>query len=310
MKPLIKQRIIYTMQLGIGLALIIWILMQVDREQFIAYFWELSLLNLLLIGVLSLLGLYIQFRRWKYLVERYSLHFELKDLLPSFFSGYAFRLLIPGGHAEFSKIYMLPGKKRGKVLAFGMEKLFQTLIKIFALIIVIPISFPGYTIYCIMCSLILIIGYILFPRIPVLKDLQEKDVNYHWVFGMNLVFSLGIFLVMGLQYYILLNQADIISLLATYHTSVYLWAAGMVPISVSGLGVREGLAVYFFKLYGISAAHAVATSLFLFTINTILPAIIGAYYIYRKRAYFGELKDSIKSTREIIASIRNNKKSD
>lgn len=310
MKTLLKQRIIYTMQLSIGLALIIWILMQVDQKQFIAYFRELSLLNLLLIGLLSVLGLYIQFRRWKYLVERYSLHFELKDLLPSFFSGYAFRLLIPGGHAEFSKIYMLPGKKRGKVLAFSMEKLFQTLIKIFALIIVIPITFPGYTIHCIICLLILIVGYIFFPRIPVLKELQEKDVNYHRVFGMNLIFSIGIFLIMGLQYYLLLNQADIISLLATYHTSVYLWAAGMVPISVSGLGVREGLAVYFFKLYGISAAHAVATSLFLFTINTIFPAIIGAYYIYRKRAYFGELKDSIKSTREIIASIRNNKKSD
>ena len=307
MKPIFKQRIIYIFQFGIGLALIIWILMQVNREQFINYFRGLSLTNLFIIGLLSGLGLYIQFYRWKYLVERYSLHFELKDLLPSFFAGYAFRILIPGGHAEFSKIFLLPGKKRGKALAFGVEKLFQTLIKIFALIIVIPISFPDYTIYCIIGLIILIIGYFFFPRIPILKDLQEKDVNYHRVFGMNFIFSLGIYVLMGMQYYVLLNQADTISLIVTFHTSVYLWAAGMVPITVSGLGVREGLAVYFFDHYHISAAHAVATSLFLFTINIIFPAIIGAFYIYRKRAYFGELKNSIKSTKEIIASIRGQK---
>ena len=310
MESRIKQKIIYVAQICIGLALVIWILKQVDREQFIEYFKSLSLVSLVIIPALSCIGLYIQFRRWKYLVERYSKHFNLRDLLPSFFAGFTFRLLIPGGHAEFSKIFLLPGKKRGKVLAFGMEKFAQALIKIFALLIVLPLTFPDFKIYSIFILLLLVIGYFLFPRIPVLKNLQEKDVNYHRVIGMNLVFALGIFIIMGLQYYLLLNQVDSVSLLATYHTSVYLWSAGLVPISVSGLGVREGFAVYFFNFYGVSAAHAVATSLFLFTVNTIFPALVGAYYIYRNRAYFGELKDSIKSTREIIASIRSNKRND
>ena len=127
---------------------------------------------------------------------------------------------------------------------------------------------------------------------------------------MNFIFAAAIFAIMGMQYYLLLNEVDSISLSATYHTSVYLWSAGMVPISVSGLGIREGLAVYFFKFYDVSAAHAVATSLFLFTINTIIPALIGVFYIYKHRAYFGEIKDSVKSTREILASFRSNKKSE
>jgi len=310
MESRIKQKIVYIVQICIGLVLVVWILMQVDREQFFEYFKHLSLLSLVVILFLSGIGLYIQFKRWRYLVERYSLHFNFSDLLPSFFAGYTFRMLIPGGHAEFSKIFLLPGKKRGKVLAFGMEKFAQAIIKIFALLIVLPFTFPDFKIYSIFILLLLVIGYFLFPRIPIIKNLQEKDVHYHRVIGMNLVFAAGIFIIMGFQYFLLLNQVDTISLLATYHTSVYLWSAGMVPISVSGLGVREGLAVYFFNFYGVSAAHAVATSLFIFTINTIAPAIIGAYYIYRNRSYFGELKNSIKSTREIIASIRSNKKSE
>jgi hypothetical protein len=83
----------------------------------------------------------------------------------------------------------------------------------------------------------------------------------------------------------------------------------MVPISISGLGVREGLAVYFFRLYDVSPANAVATSLFLFVINTILPALVGTYYIYKKRSHFQEIKKGIKSTKEIIASARQNRKS-
>ena len=308
MESRIKQKMIYVVQIGIGLALVVWILLQIDRQQFVGYFKILSFGSLIIILLLSAIGLYVQFKRWKYLVERYSVHFNFSDLLPSFFAGYTFRLLIPGGHAEFSKIFLLPGKKRGKVLAFGMEKFAQALIKILALLIVLPLTFPDYKVYSFFMIVLLIIGYFLFPRIPILKNLQEKDVNYHRVIGMNILFAFWIFIIMGLQYYLLLNQVDMISLSATYHTSVYLWSAGMVPISVSGLGVREGLAVYFFKFYGVSAAHAVATSLFLFTINTIAPALIGAFYIYRNRSYFGEMKNSLKSTREIIASIRSNKK--
>lgn len=308
MQSRIKQIIIYLVQIGIGLALVIWILLQVDRQQFIEYFKSLSFISLVLTFGLSGIGLYIQFRRWKYLVEKYSIHFNLSDLLPSFFSGYAFRLLIPGGHAEFSKIFLLPGKKRGKVLAFGMEKFAQALIKIFALLIVLPLTFPEFKIESLLILLVLIIGYFLFPRIPIIKNFQEKDVNYHKVIGMNIIFAAGVFTIMGLQYHLLLNEVHSISLAATYHTSVYLWAAGMVPISVSGLGVREGLAVFFFKFYGVSAAHAVATSLFLFTLNTIVPALIGVFYIYKHRSYFGEIKGNLKSTREIIASIRSNKR--
>ena len=310
MEPRIKQIAIYIIQICIGLSLVIWILLQVDRQQFIEYYKELSFFALALTLVLSVISLYIQFIRWKYLVEKYSLHYNLADLIPSFFAGYAFRLLIPGGHAEFSKVFLLPGKKRGKVLAFGMEKFAQALIKIFAILLVLPLTFPDYKIYSIFLLLLLVIGYFLFPRIPLIKNLHEKDVNYHHVIGMNLFFGVGVFAIMGLQYFVLLNQVESISFLATYHTTVYLWSAGMVPISVSGLGVREGLAVYFFNFYGVSAAHAVATSLFLFTMNTIIPGLVGVYYIYKNRAYFGEIKESVKSTREIIASIRANKKSD
>jgi len=48
-----------------------------------------------------------------------------------------------------------------------------------------------------------------------------------------------------------------------------------VPFTFSGLGVRENLSVYLFGLFGITAPVAVATSLFVFITNFLMPAFIG-----------------------------------
>ena len=131
MKEQFKQKLIYLIKFSIGLFLVLWILSQVDRQKFFNYFTSISLISFLEIIIFSWLSLFVQFRCWKFLVESNSIHFEMKDLLPSFFSGFTFRLILPGGHAEFGKIFLLPGRKRGKAVAFGMEKFFQAIIKIF-----------------------------------------------------------------------------------------------------------------------------------------------------------------------------------
>ena len=309
MNALFKQRIIYFLQISVGLALVLWIMMQVDREKFLDYFTSLSALNLVLILFLSAASLLLQFQRWRYLIDQYSVNCERKDLLPSFFAGFSFRLIIPGGPAEFSKIFIMSGRKRGKALAFAMEKVFLTLIKVMAILIVLPLTFQAYAVYYIIIFAVIAIVYFLLPRIPLLAELKEKEANYHYVFAINILFSLGILLIMTLQYFILLNQVDPISLPATLHTVVYLWSAGIVPISISGLGIREGLAVYFFRFYGVAPAYAVATSLFLFTINAIIPALIGVYYIYKHRAHFREFRKSLASSREILSGLlRNNQR--
>jgi len=307
MTQLVKRQLLYLLKFCVGATLVVWILMQVDREKFVQYFLKLNFFTIALIFILTVISLFIQLQRWKYLVKSNSINVNSTDLIPSFFAGFAFRLMVPGGHAEISKIFLLSGKKKGKVLAFGMEKFFQTYIKIFLILMMLPITFPQYKIYCILAIIVLILVYLFFPRLPILKNLQERKVQNHLLFTNVLIISLAIFSIMAVQYYILLNQVNSISLLDTFHTVIYLWGAGIIPISISGLGIREGLAVYFLKIYGIPAAYAVATSLFLFTLNTIFPALVGIYYIYMKRNYLKEMKDSVRSTRELIHNLRNHK---
>ena len=307
MKQVFKNKLIYLLKFSIGIILIIWILSHVDRQKVLDYFLSLDLFTLFLILVLSVITITVQFLRWRYLVTSNSVSFEYKDIIPSFFAGYSFRLMIPGGHAEISKIFLLPGKKRGKAIAVGMEKFFQTYIKLVMIFVALSFSFPNYNIYFYPSIGILILLLFFLPKIKWLKKLQEKEVNNLVVFGNTLFYSLIIFFIMVIQYFILLNLVNSIQFTETMHTVVYLWGSGIVPISISGLGVREGLAVYFLNFYGIYPAHAVATSLFLFFLNTIIPALIGVYFIYQKRQHLKDMKDTLKSTRSLWNELKNNK---
>jgi uncharacterized membrane protein YbhN (UPF0104 family) len=306
MKQVIKNKLIYLLKFSIGIALVFWILSRVERQKVVDYFLSLDLLTLFLILVFSIITITVQFLRWKYLVTSNSVSFEYKDIIPSFFAGYSFRLMIPGGHAEISKIFLLPGKKRGKAVAVGMEKFFQTYIKLVLIIIALSFSFPEYNIIYYSSIIILLVLLFFLPKIKWLRILQEKKVNNLVIFGNTLIYSLIIFFIMVIQYFILLNLVNSIQLIETMHTVIYLWGSGIIPISISGLGVREGLAVYFLQWYGVNPAHAVATSLFLFFLNTIIPALIGVFFIYKKRRHLKEMKNTLKSTRSLWKELRNN----
>jgi glycosyltransferase 2 family protein len=50
----------------------------------------------------------------------------------------------------------------------------------------------------------------------------------------------------------------------------------VLPITVGGLGVREGTAALLLSHYGVSAAHAEVAAFLMFAMNTALPGLLGA----------------------------------
>jgi len=66
-----------------------------------------------------------------------------------------------------------------------------------------------------------------------------------------------------------------------------IWIIMMIPVSIAGLGVREGAFVLFFTQYGVSDENALLLSLLLFALTLITALIGGLIYAwggYRKRA--------------------------
>lgn len=59
--------------------------------------------------------------------------------------------------------------------------------------------------------------------------------------------------------------------------------ANVAPFSISGIGVREGAAVYLFEQFHISGAVAFNASFMLYVVNSLLPGIVGMLLFYRIR---------------------------
>lgn len=303
MKELFLKRIFFILKYLVGLVLLAWILGRVDRQQMIEAILSLSTQTLLFTIVLAAVNISVQFFRWKYLIESHSQHFEYKDLIPSFFAGFAFRMMIPGGHAEITKVFLLPGQKRGKVVAFGIEKFFQTYIKLIFVLIAFPVFYPQYRLWLWSMALIGALAYFFFPSLwghRFMERFREKELNYPRIFIQTLVYSLLIFSLLILQYYFLLNDAHTISLLNTTIAISIVWGAGLLPISVSGMGVRENLAVFFLAPFGVAAHSAVGIALLIFVLNNVLPASAGLFFIYRKRRDLKEAGGAIKSVTQQI----------
>ncbi len=303
MKNLLKEKLTFVVKYLFGIALLVLILSRINRKQMIDTLLAIRWQTMAIILGIAVINLFVQYRRWKFLVERQSSDFNARDLIPSFFAGFSFRLLLPGGHAEITKIFMLPGKKGGKVMAFAIEKFFQTYVKTLLVLAGLPVLFPRYR-WIFLGAFIVLLG--LYPFLPrllrlrFLKRFQEKDADYQRIFLMALLFSLGVFVSLIFQYYILLNDVHRIQFWQTFLTVIYIWGAGLIPVSVSGLGVREGIAAVMLKQYGIPASAAVGIALLIFIINAIIPAIIGVFFIYRRQHHF---KDAGQTFRQVSGKL-------
>lgn len=298
MRENLKQKLSFILKYSIGFALLIWILSRINRQQMVKAILSIPLTALFLVLAIAVFNLTIQFLRWKFLIEQQSADYQKKDLIPSFFAGFTFRLLLPGGHAEISKVFLLPGKKSGKVMAFAIEKFFQTYVKTVLVLAGFPFLFPQQKWIFIGLFVLVAGAYPFLPRLwhtRLFRKFQEKEVNYSPIFFRAFLYSLGVFVSLIAQYYALLNGLHQITFSQTILTVIYIWGAGLIPISVSGLGVRENIAAYMLKRYGIPASTAVGLSLLIFTINVIIPAIVGVYFVYRRQHHFKEAQEAFRS---------------
>ncbi len=296
-KRLFLDRLVFILKYFVGLALLIWILWRVDKQQLVETIISIDIKTIAATIFLSISVILLQYHRWKFLVKANSINFDHKDLLPAFFSGFAFRLMLPGGHAEITKVFLMPGKKSGKVLAFGLEKFLETYFKFLLVIAAIPYLFTSYRAlwYLTVVGVIALFFLPYLLRSKLIKRFHEKETEHNKIVTLTLLYSVAVFLTLSAEYYFLIANSYSISFFNTMTAVIFIWGAGLIPISVSGVGLRENIAVLILARYHIPDSAAVGFSLLVFFLNTIIPAIIGAIFIYKKREHLGDIKETIKN---------------
>jgi len=198
-----------------------------------------------------------------------------RDLLVrAFFTGYAMRFILPGGHGEIGKMLFVPGSNTGKVVAYLMDKVSFIAVVLVGFVISFWSFFPGKRFYLLILPVLILGGFILIKR---LKIKRYFLINYPFLkIGYKaLGLSLIQFIVVIFQYWYLLHSTGIPSRVVAGVVSMILTVI-MIPVSIAGLGLREWASWRLFQNFQVPPELALAAPLMIFTVNVLIPAIIGA----------------------------------
>lgn len=283
----------FLIKIAITLLLFIAIFRKIDIYELFNILISLNIYYLLLsIALVPFLYLIRTFR-WSVLLRSISINRSFMDLFKILLIGVFYGLITPGKVGELARAYYLNEKKSVTFSTIVIEKLIDILVLSLLSIITVISFFRGHSVlnYVILLSaLSAIIGaWVLANRrivtiLSKLFKLKEDDVEMHMDSISKLYTdrtAMSKTTLLAFLYY-LINYVIAIVLLMSLNADIYVVVAlpliillGNIPITISGLGMRESISAVCFVLLGESGAQGLVFSLILFLTTTMFPGIFG-----------------------------------
>jgi uncharacterized membrane protein YbhN (UPF0104 family) len=307
-----RPAIFFFVKLLVSAALIGYFLTRIDIERFVE---TLLSANFSLIGVALTIYLCAQVLsaiRWTVLVRPLGIGAPFKDMVSYYLIGMFFNLFAPGTvGGDVSRVYYLVKHQEvgQQDRAVPMVRAATSVLmdRAIGMVVLIWVGaaglllFPGYPVPSSIRSLTLflafgfVLGGALFPVVrPLLPEegnsilvklrLMLRSYKSHWravVHGVLL--SLMVHLIQAWMHVVMgraLNLAIPFSFSLIVYPLVGTFAA--IPITLNGIGLREGGYVVLLALIGISAENAIAFGLLLFTIIALDSLIGGIVFLLKK----------------------------
>ncbi|MBW6515328.1 MAG: flippase-like domain-containing protein [Candidatus Cloacimonetes bacterium] len=265
--------------------IILWLIFRkIDFNEVFLAASGISLTIFMLLILISIIKFVTQYKNWESCLKITTEYQPAKnEILKSHFIGQALRFLIPGGHATFAKVYFVTNKKRATLFSIGIERFMQTWTNLWFA------SFAGFFYFKQFPFYMRLGGVVIITLIPVavywssraLKMESWKDYFSQYIRIVPVITLrqiLFVFLTV-FQYFLIINQFYTISLVKLLISVPLILIANIIPITYAGLGLRETFAIYLLRDFDIQPEIAVTASLIIFLINSVLPAIVGLFFI-------------------------------
>lgn len=293
-----KKKVLFLAKLLATACIIFIIVKKVDFAQIKTTFVQPDLFFLSLAAMLMLPNFGLKFLKWHYLLHTCSIRETFMDASKSYLAGLAMGIVTPARAGEVGRSLFLKNKERLKGSGVAIVD------KVFDLIAIVLLSLYGARIFISSASFVFLlmfvvggIGVLLFsgsfhavftgllPEGGVGNKVKQifsvLDHLSARVVLSNLLITIVMFFVVLLQCYFLVKtfypQAVAFnSILFAYPLVI---VANILPITIGGLGVREGVAVFTLSVFNIPGEVAVSATLYLFLINVVFPSLLGALVI-------------------------------
>jgi hypothetical protein len=274
---------------AVFLAVILW---KVNPRQFWDAGRNVNPANLLVAMSLTVPFLILKALRWHAILRAGKCRATFAESFVSLIGGMGLALLTPARLGELARAAYLSEPRKVRVGALVMVD------KVYDVIVLALLAIPG---AWILVSPLLALAFAACGLGGVYLALQPRGLQmafrvckplpyYKKIDGvmgqfaefpgsvgfMCLIYTLGSFVLVLAQYWIILRAWDVGGLDVVVYCFPMVVLTNAVPITVAGVGTREGLAIYLLNHYSIAGPVAGTSAFLMFFMNTALPGVIGA----------------------------------
>jgi len=307
-----KPAVILLIKLLVSGGLIAYILMRIHIERSFHTLVSAKLSLIVLSLVVYLFAQVLSAVRWTVLVRPLGIKTPFKDLVSYYLIGMFFNLFAPGTvGGDVSRVYYLvkdqPRDDQGRTVPTVRVAMSVFMDRAIGMVVLIWMGaaglllFPSYPVPAAIRSLTLMLAFgfaICTVLIPVLRRVLPEDGNSlivklrlvlrsyraHWhAIAVGILLSLIVHLIQAWMHLVMgraLNLAIPFSFCLIVYPLVGTFAA--IPISLNGLGLREGGYIFLLGLIGIDSENGIAFGLLLFLI-VATDSLIGGIIFLLKR---------------------------
>jgi uncharacterized membrane protein YbhN (UPF0104 family) len=249
--------------------------------------------------------------KWGYLLKQVKPEARAVEILNTLLVGFTFAVVTPGQVGEFGRAFFISGRPRLELIGLSfIDKLYNLLAIVLcgslALLFLPGLVLGRNTYLFFACCLLVAVLWaaltvvVLSPRwmrdllyaINVMLPYRDKvkvllsGLDPIWRRQSVILALLGIahYLVSIVQFYLLVlsfQPAGFFDSFVASAATIFVKAA--LPISIGGLGVGETASVAFYQLFGVGQAAAFNSSVMLFSMNVVLPALVGLLILIKLR---------------------------
>ncbi len=306
-----KKFLSLLLRLLVSLSLIILVFSKLDLKSVLNFIKDSNILLLLFSLSLHFVGALLGSSRWKVLLNTYGIDISQRDLYKLYMIGSFFNAFLPtsvGGDAvRMVKVYSLTEKRAQAVTSVFIERFIGMLV----LYIISFLTFIFYfglkehkeILFIIVFLLFSSIAFIIFIWAPIfkiflkiipwnlLKDKLEKVRNSIKLLskerkGLLKVFLYTFLLQINVVFYFFVISLAIkirFPILYFFILIPIILTLTMLPITIGGIGLREGGFVLLFTKFGVQPEKALTLSMLGYFISLIFAGLGGLVYIFEKK---------------------------
>ncbi|MFH1861883.1 MAG: lysylphosphatidylglycerol synthase transmembrane domain-containing protein [bacterium] len=301
------------------LSVLILLIATIKPQEILAAFGSAKYPFVAMSLALLLPNLAIKALKWGYLLRQVKPQISILEVVNTLLVGFTFGVVTPGQVGEFGRAFFISGRPRLEMIGLSfVEKLYNLLPIILGgslgLLLLPGLVMDGNLyLFWSCCVLVLLLWAALV--LIVLSTRWIRDLLYAANIMLpfrektkillraldpvgrkqSLVLAgLGMshYIISVVQYFFLVSSFQSVDFFAAIRAATAtLFVKAALPISIGGLGVGETAAVAFFRIFEVSRAAAFNASVMLFSINVLLPAILGLLVLVRLRIVPDEADD-------------------